>query len=87
MRKLHVIIIFCFAMVIPTLAHAEYYKVYVKRVDQDLYKANTGLYIQTRYCYEYAYGDDAVLKYEQYAYDNKLIFSSNTICDVVKIFQ
>lgn len=76
------------AAAIPTLAFAEYYKVNVKRVEQDLYKTTTGgLYIQTRYCYEYTYGDDAVLKYEDYSYDNKLIFNSGTSCDVVKVFK
>lgn len=76
------------AVAIPALAHAEYYKVNVKRVDKDLYKTTTGgLYIQTRYCYEYTYGDDAVLKYEDYSYDNKLIFDSGTLCDVVKVFK
>ncbi|HRH75045.1 hypothetical protein [Zoogloea sp.] len=76
------------AAVIPALAFAEYYKINVKRVEQDLYKTTTGgLYIQTRYCYEYTYGDDAVLKYEDYSYDNKLIFDSGTSCDVVKVFK
>ena len=75
------------AMAIPVLAFDEYYKVNVKRVDQDLYKTTTGnLYIQTRYCFEYTYGDDAVLKYEDYSYDNKLIFDSGTSCEVVKVF-
>ena len=76
------------AAAIPTLAFAEYYKINVKRVEQDLYKTTTGgLYIQTRYCYEYAYGDDAVLKYEEYSYDNKLVFDSAASCDVVKVFK
>jgi len=76
------------AVAIPALAYAEYYKVNVKRVDQDLYKTTTdGLYIKTRYCYEYTYGGDAILKYEQYRYDNKLIFDSGTSCDVEKVFK
>ena len=70
-----------------TTAMAEYYKVNVRRVDKDLYKTSTGLFIQTKYCYEYAYGDDAVLKYEQYSYDNKLIFDSGTSCDIEKVFK
>ena len=85
LRSLAAIIV---AVAIPSLAYAEYYKVNVKRVDQDLYKTTTGgLYIQTRYCYEYTYGDDAVLKYEDYSYENKLIFDSGTSCDVVKVFK
>lgn len=72
---------------ISGMASAEMYSVNVRRIDQDLYKTDEGIYIQTRYCYEYAYGDDAVLKYERYAYDNKLIFDSGETCDVVKLFK
>lgn len=75
------------AISVPAAAYAEYYKVNVKRIEQDLYKTDSGLYIQTQYCYEYTYGDDAVLKYEQYSYDNKLIFDSGTSCDVKKVFK
>lgn len=86
--KLRSLITIAVAVAIPTFAYAEYYKVNVKRVDQDLYKTTTGgLYIKTRYCYEYTYGDDAVLKYEDYSYDNKLIFDSGTSCDVEKVFK
>lgn len=88
MKKHIYVAALCVALVIPILAYAEYYKVNVKRIDKDLYKTTTdGLYIQTRYCYEYTYGDDAVLKYDQYSYDNKLIFDSGTSCDVVKVFK
>ena len=85
LRSLAAIIV---AVSISSFAYAEYYKVNVKRVDKDLYKTTTdGLYIQTRYCYEYTYGDEAVLKYEDYSYENKLIFNSGTSCDVVKVFK
>ncbi|RPJ10608.1 MAG: hypothetical protein EHM36_03115 [Deltaproteobacteria bacterium] len=66
---------------------AGYYKVYVRRLDQDLYKdQNSGLYIKTRYCYEYAYGAEALLK-DGGAYDSKLIFESGGACDVESIFK
>lgn len=68
-------------------ASAEMYAVNVKRIDKDLYKTDDGVYIQTKYCYEYTYGDDAVLRYEPYSYDNKLIFDSGTTCEVVKVFK
>ncbi len=68
-------------------ASAEMYAVNVKRIDKDLYKTDDGVFIQTKYCYEYSYGDDAVLKYEPYAYDNKLIFDSGEVCDVEKVFK
>ncbi len=67
--------------------YAEMYTVNVRRIDKDLYKTSEGVYIQTKYCYEYTYGDDAVLKYEPYGYDNKLIFDSGEVCDVEKVFK
>ncbi len=66
---------------------AEMYKVTVRRIDKDLYKTSDGVYIQTKYCYEYAYGDDAVLIYEKYSYDNKLVFHNGTVCEVEKVFK
>lgn len=68
-------------------ARAEMYVVEVRRIDKDLYKTSDGIYIQTRYCYAYAYGEQAVLKYEQYGYDNKLIFDDGDVCEVVKVFK
>ena len=66
---------------------AEIYKVTVRRIDMDLYRTSEGVYIQTKYCYEYAYGDDAVLIYERYSYDNKLVFDSGTVCEVERVFK
>lgn len=74
-------------MTLSVSAFAEYYKVYVKRVDQNLYKTDSGIYIQTKYCYEYTYGDQAILNYEAYSYNNKLIFDSGATCDVDKVFK
>ncbi len=68
-------------------AHAEFYKVNIKRLDQNLYKSSNGLYIETRFCFEFVMGEDAILKHDSYAYDNKLIFNSGTTCDVVKVFK
>lgn len=74
-------------LLVPCLANAEYYKVHVKRIDSNLYKTSNGYFIQTKYCYEYTYGEDAVLKYENYGYDNKIIFDSGTSCNVEKVFK
>ena len=70
-----------------TSVFAEAYSVNVKREDSNLYRESSGLYIETRYCYEYTYGDDAILKYEQGSYSNKLIFSSGTECQVKSVFK
>ena len=86
--KFRSVLVVIVAVSIPALAFAEYYKLNVKRVDQDLYKTTTdGLYIQTRHCHEHTHGDDVILKYEDFGHDNKLIFNSNTTCDVVKVFK
>ncbi|EID0695622.1 TPA: hypothetical protein ACMDT1_003446 [Vibrio parahaemolyticus] len=66
---------------------AEVYSVNIKREDSNLYRESSGVYIETKYCYEYTYGDDAILKYEKGSYDNKLIFSSGTECQVKSIFK
>jgi hypothetical protein len=68
---------------------SDYYKLErVKRLDKDLYSATSGsakVLIETRYCYEYAINAEAVLKYDRYSYDNKIIFDDQTSCDVVKV--
>ena len=63
-------------------ASAAWYKVNVTRKGSNVYKTTSGLYIITKYCYEYSYGESAILKYEKYGYDNKLIFDSGSSCDV-----
>ena len=75
-------------LVLPFIVSAEMYKVNVKRVDSNLYKTDENVYIKTKYCYEYSYGDEAILKYDSYSYDNKLIFvNSGTTCDVEQLLK
>ena len=84
MRKLIFILLFF----LTTSLYAEYYKVNVIRVTEDLYKDNySGVFIKTSFCFEYAYGEDAVLKYDDFGFNNMLIFQDGTICDVVGIFK
>lgn len=77
----------CMMLVLPSIAMAEFYKVEVTRLDNNLYKTLEGVYIETKYCYEYANREEAVLSYEQYSYDNKLIFNNGTTCDVKRVFK
>jgi hypothetical protein len=50
----------------------------LQRVAQDLYKdTRTGGYIQTRYCYVYAYGEDAMV-----LSDRVLFVDSRESCDL-----
>ena len=69
-------------------AYAELYRIHVKRIDSNLYKdTNSGLIIETKYCYHYTYGEEAVLKYDKYSYDNKIIFNSSTSCEVKNVHE
>lgn len=63
------------------------FQVNVRRVDKDIYRTDTGYYIQTRFCLQLALGDDAILRYEPYSYDNTLIFQDRTTCEVQKVFK
>ena len=58
---------------------AEVYSVYVKRESSNLYRDSSGVYIETNYCYEYTYGDEAILRYSDNSYDNKIIFSGKPL--------
>ncbi|HQV50288.1 MAG TPA: hypothetical protein PLF10_13490 [Dokdonella sp.] len=69
------------------LASAAIYEVNVTLVDQDLYRTSGGFYIKTAYCYQYFYGDNAILKYDAYASGNKLIFSTGASCEVEGVFK
>lgn len=49
-------------ILIPTELDLDTYEVTLTRIDTNLYRIdNTKFYIETQYCYEYAYRDDAVL--------------------------
>lgn len=87
------LVMFCLLLVslcITNLAHAEFYRlVNVRRVDSNLYSFRSGTVegiVQTKYCYEFALFEDAILKYDRYSYDNKIIFSNGTSCDVAGLF-
>lgn len=84
MKKILLIIAAC--LMYSETANADLYRISVSRLDSNLYKDNlSGVIIQTRFCFEICLFDDAVLKYEPYSYDNKLIFSNGSVCDVVAI--
>ena len=68
---------------------AEVYKLTgVKRIDDNLYKADGGLLIQTRMCLHLALSEDAILKWEgPMSYDNKIIWDDDSTCGVAKIMS
>ena len=74
-------------LLVAVACAAEYYKLPgTKRLDKDLYRSGKTL-IETRYCYHYAYGEDALLKYEgsgQYS-GSKIIWDDDSTCDVKRV--
>lgn len=78
---------FC-ALLFSFDAAAELYRVSVTRISDNIYRTSGGTFIQTEFCFEYATSEEAILKYDQYSYDNQLIFvSSKTQCNVKKVFK
>jgi hypothetical protein len=79
----------CFLMVVASVASTqarELYRVNVSRLDSNLYRDHTSkAIIETKYCYEYATRDDAVLRWEGRYGNSRLIFSSGTACEVVAV--
>ena len=73
-----------------TVAVAGYYKVYVARKDKDMYvDRSLNIMIKTRYCYEYVYGEKAVLDWSgsNYAGCGKLLFNSGSSCQVDGVYD
>lgn len=80
--------VMAFMILFPPQTRAEYYKVYIEEsIDDDLFLTNSGLYIETYACFRDSWGESAILKYDDYGYDNKLIFNDGTSCRVERIFQ
>jgi hypothetical protein len=69
------------------VGYADNYEVSVTRKESNLYKIDTmNIYIQTRFCYEYVYFQDAVLMMS--GRTGELVFSgrSRARCDVVGVY-
>lgn len=72
---------------VSNLAYADFYQMYVTRVDNNVYKStDSKVVIITNFCLELAISDKAILKYDRYSFDNKIIFSSGT-CDVKEVYS
>jgi hypothetical protein len=88
MRKRTVCFGSTIVVLLPLLVSAsEYYKLSrIKRIDQDLYRSGK-IVVETRFCYHYTYGEEAVLKYEgsgEYS-GSKIIWEDDSSCDVKAI--
>ena len=83
------IVLFVCMLITVSAVAAEFYKLTnVKRIEDEVYEFRSdyksGLLI-TKYCHEYVSSDDAILRYDRYGSNNKIMFSSGATCDVVKV--
>jgi len=63
------------------------YKVCIKKIDDNLYKdVNSGVLIETKFCFLYAYYTNAILFYKPYSLDNKLVIDDD-VCEVVAVYK
>jgi hypothetical protein len=75
-------------LMVSLSVHAEVYRIFISLEDSNLYKDQiSNLYIHTRYCYEYVYGQEAVLYYEPYSYGNKIVFKDGNMCPVAEVLK
>jgi hypothetical protein len=83
MNKL--IAVFLVLLCFGSIAAAEMYKLEdVRRLDSNVYKARGSLIIKTRYCYHYAYGEDAIYDDE----DKKIVWKDgDSPCAVEGIYK
>jgi hypothetical protein len=74
-----------------SVSDAGTYEVTVTRKATDLYKVDgTSFYVETRYCYEYAYSEEAILKYtSDYGYRRGflLFLDSERSYDIAEVYS
>lgn len=69
-----------------SFASADMYKVYVRRIDQDIYRTAEGFFIKTMYCYQYAYGEEAILEWDG-SFGRLIFVDAGDSCDVKSVFK
>jgi hypothetical protein len=86
MKKLALALAILFLQFQPPLSIAADYSVNVTRKGANLYQVTgKNIYIQTRYCYEYVYYSDAILRMQ--GYSGEIIFlNEGKKCDVKGVY-
>ena len=80
-------------LAVATVALANYVGTYyslsgVWRVDRDLYRSDSNLFVQTWACHHECEGENAVLHWNgNGGYDNKILWQDETECRVYKVFM
>jgi hypothetical protein len=70
------------------LSAMERIPVNIKSIEKNHYQTiEDGMHIHTRYCDEIAYADSALLVFEPYGLENKLVFRSGIACEVIQVYD
>jgi len=75
-------------ILLTTFITADNYEVSLTRKGNNFYQVNyKNIFVQTNYCYEYAYSEDSILKLNG-AYSSEVIFLDNkSRCDIKAIYE
>lgn len=69
-----------------SIANADFYDINIKKIDTKTALINNSIPIEWTYsCFELystVISESAILKYEQYGFDNYVLFNNGTKCDV-----
>jgi hypothetical protein len=86
MKNIFILCLVAIAWFQAAPARAENYEVNLTRKGSNVYKVDgKDIIIKTRYCYVYAYSEEAILK--SFGYDGEVIFfDSKDKCDVKAVF-
>lgn len=86
MKFTRVLLLLLIILIFPALAGADNFSVSVTRKGNNLYKIDgQKIYIHTRYCYEYAYSENAFLKMSGY-FGILMFLDSRWECDVQDVY-
>lgn len=71
-----------------SVAAVERIPINIKSVERNHYQTiEESMHIHTRYCDEIAYADSALLVFEPYGLENKLVFRSGVTCEVTQVYD
>jgi hypothetical protein len=87
-RKVIYALVVILAASISGVGAVERIPVNIKSIERNHYQTiEESMHIHTRYCDEIAYADSALLVFEPYGLENKLVFRSGVTCEVTQVYD
>jgi len=80
-------LLIAFPVIVPLLVFADEYRITVSRIDANRYSVQgQSVVIQTKFCYEYVYFEDAILR--MHGFTGRISFlDSGGVCDVEAVLS